>query len=152
MSATATVLPSPDPFRHALTFAISEVIVGFQIDTPHLFDFSGLFTATSHVESLANLQGPGSLDVFRSPAMSSGQVRESGLLPAGSWALVVHQRANSFADAPGAVDIQQGRFSFTFDLSDVSPTPEPGSLVLLGSGLLGALRIYRRRSSSRSLR
>lgn len=145
--ATATVTPSPDIFRSSLTFAISDLILGFDLDTPHRFDFSAVFTATSHVESDADLATQGPVVIFQSPPMSSGQVRETGLLPAGRSALRVFQRVDAGASGLGGADSQNGRFSFTFDLSDISPTPEPTSLVLLGSGVLGLVGIRQRRST-----
>ena len=146
MSATATVLAETDS---ALTnaFSNSELILIFELDTPHSFEFNGLFDATSGVASDADLSGPFSLVIFQTPPMSSGQVRESGRLPAGVWGLRVFQ-TSTLSIGPGEAS-EHGQFSFTFDLTDVTPTPEPPSLLLLGSGLLGVVGIRRRRSTSR---
>jgi hypothetical protein len=137
MSARASVFSSAGT---ALTYANSEVILLFELDRLHLFDFNGLFDATSGVGSDADLSGPFSLMVFQTPPMSSGRVHESGRLPAGVWGLRVFQ-TTTLSIGPGAAS-EHGQFSFTFDLT---PTPEPGSFVLLGSGLLGLLTTKRRR-------
>jgi hypothetical protein len=145
--AIATVPPAANIFRSSLTSAISDLILGFDLDTPHRFDFSAVFTATSHVESDADLATQGPIVIFQSPPMSSGEVRETGLLPAGRSALRIFQTVIAGANGLGGSDSQHGQFSFTCDLSDVTPTPEPASIVLLSSGLLGLVGIRRRRSN-----
>jgi len=147
LSATAAVLPSSDVFRSALTGAISDFILGFDLDTPHRFSFSSLFTATSGVESDADLEGPAGVVFFQSPAMSSGEFQASGLLPAGRYGLRVFQTVQVTANGLGGAASQHGQYSFTFDLTPASAvTPEPASLILLGSGLLGLAGMRWRRS------
>jgi hypothetical protein len=147
VSATATVPLSTDIFRSSRTSTNSEVILLFELGRPHLFDFSGVFDATSGVGSNADLSGPFSLVIFQTPPMSSGQVRERGLLPAGVWGLRVFQMARATVEEGfGGAASEHGQVSFTFDLTAPSVVPEPASVVLLGSGLLGLLGVRRRRN------
>jgi hypothetical protein len=79
-------------------------------------------------------------------AVEFGEFREKGLIAPGEYRLAVEMLAATGNNVPGSIVRTEGEFAFTFDLTPVSAqTPEPASLVLLGSGLLGLVRIPRSR-------
>jgi hypothetical protein len=153
ITETAT-LPVPSPQGEflftSMAGATSMFAVSFQLDTPQLFDVDALFTSTSHASSQVLLEGPGDLRlidfgaVIDVGAVSSAKLRETRLLPPGMFSLRIQEFVGSTLKTMGT-STHDGEFSFTVDLT---PTPEPASLVLLGSGLWGLFGVKRRRSAS----
>jgi hypothetical protein len=71
-------------------------------------------------------------------------ILETGLLQPGiEYGLFVEQlQYGLLLGRRSAID-SEGVFSFTMDMT---PVPEPASIVLLGSGLIGLLRVRHRRA------
>jgi hypothetical protein len=150
VSTSATLLPQ-GTFASLGANASSDFGMVFELDRPQLFDFTDQITASAnaHLHIGAFLFGmprPGEVsftvfafneDQLDIPPFSpgSGLLRASGLLDARQWFFRVLIEGSS--GVPGGSSSFIGNSSFTFDLTE---TPEPASLVLLVTGLLGLLR------------
>jgi hypothetical protein len=134
--------------------------VTFDLSEAAAFLFRGAFTAspldtngTGVAYGLweASLSDGRGAPLFGRRGLGSDVMSEKGMLPSGRytlWALAVSAAQNG----PGTLASQAG-FNFTLDLKpEAAVTPEPASMVLLGSGLLaifGVARGRKRNSSSR---
>jgi hypothetical protein len=135
--------------------------VTFQLDTAHMFDLNSLFTGSeSHVPGplfeggvawSINVIGINSGTVFgATPGLLNGfvgtePVHATRLLQPDQYFFSVTQSAAEHSTQPNLTRTSAGNFSFTFDLTPAAPTPEPGSIALLGSGLVGLVAIARRK-------
>ncbi len=155
-SASATV-PSTNRTGVSEAASQSSFNVGFFLNTPHTFDFSGVFTGTDSVvelgifssrawtASLVSTTADSTIfDHRRVLASGTDQVKERGLLPFGDNSLIVQGNLSDSLDRPGSTQASHDEFAFTFDLAE---TPEPASIVLLGSGLMGLAAAKRHRST-----
>ena len=153
-SASATV---PSTNRTGVSAANSESTfsVGFFLDRQHAFDFSGVFTGTDSlveagnvssrvwVASLVSITADSIIfDHRRVLASGTDQLRETGLLPFGDIMLTINGNVDEQLHQPGSTHASHDEFAFRFDLAQ---TPEPTSLVLLGSGVMGLLTAKRRK-------
>lgn len=78
----------------------------------------------------------------------STSIAASGVLDPGTYRFGVGTRTTSFRPAGGGAAASSLEFGFSFTLSnadDAAPIPEPGTLLLLGSGLVGLLHVRHRR-------
>jgi hypothetical protein len=153
-AGTTSVTGSASPFPNDLaTFALTGVGIVFEVDTPHIFDFSGMFTGTTNgpppeiaVSTDVSLFRRGSDDsFFRSIVGPESQsMEERRFLVPGAYEFHLQRVSSAIGSGFSFTSFAaSGEFSFTLDLT---PTPEPASFVLLGSGVMGLLGLRRRRS------
>ena len=136
------------PFGEAMSLSFSNVGFAFSPSgTFTLTDADGDFTLSGEAEfgSTPSLTGPVVL-VLDPNFVSIGGVDDGGLLFSGSVSGVTG--GLNFTLDPGTVTSMTGNFGLpNFSGGGSSTTPEPGTLLLLGSGLLGLGPLIRRKLS-----
>jgi len=151
-------------FDRAYAVAQSLFEVQFEINDPHRFDWwvtlDVALSDSTRVVSSASLRelDPSSadilfvgLDIFGTPGGTRGETttaHRSGLLDPGTYLLVAE--ASVWAEAgPFVVGTSASMGNGMTDLNlELTPVPEPGTLVLFTTGLAGAL-MHRRRHKRR---
>ena len=156
-SATVAVPPT-NAIGFAEAYSVSGFDVTFFLDSPHRFDFNAQFTGSTESvggggdssdrvwTALLYLLPDGNgnlLSVFSDGGINlvgTDRVREAEFLGRGLYLVHVGQQLGHRFRQPGSA-VLQSEFTFAFD---VTPVPEPASVVLLGSGLIGPLGLRRR--------
>ena len=129
-------LASAHEYRFDAEFGTS----GDNSSDPLLFERSRWFTTLR----------TGSVGLFDDSGTDPASVDRTGVLEAGIYQFVVDTSAVGMNLRPGPAQANAfSNFRFTFSLGaatvDPAPVPEPGSLILLGTGLAGVYRLARRR-------
>jgi len=147
-------------FSASPTFAVD-----FHLTEPHNFTFASTFATSAHqvtppgppnVSTAANWRASltsGFMSWFNRIDTGPATVTATGALPIGDFHLVLDAGATGMAFRAATMDAASG-FDFTFDLTPVagggdgtpSPTPEPASMILFATGVLGAVGVRNRES------
>jgi hypothetical protein len=153
MSGTGSASASafdPGPLGNNNAIGLSSAAdfgVTFNLPDFYRYSFASTFTGTSMrgptgtqdlTPYFAQLSFFPGAPIFSVNATDSNRVARTGILAPGGYALIVESQAF----VAGSASANSG-FDFTFNLDpeNASPTPEPASLLLLGSALgLSAMR------------
>jgi hypothetical protein len=125
--------------------------VWFELDAPHAYDFAANFEAfglggwQTHLVRSPGELGQSLLFAFISNTGPTLQLNRGGSLDPGRYALAV--RSGGFASTMFGVGTS-GRSNVDF-VFDMTPVPEPTSIVLVGGGILGAIVRAQRRTRAR---
>jgi hypothetical protein len=148
------------PRSHGVADSLAGFSVAFQLDTPHEVDLSVHSTGTELLQGglpfpifsivdarfqVVAIESP----VFRTifSGRGFGEFHKKALLPPGGYIAAVDILVDANSTRPGTTLRAHGESFYTIDLSPPAPTPEPTSIALLGSGLLGLMAGRRRRSA-----
>jgi PEP-CTERM motif len=149
-SGSVSVSGSVDQVRVVeSSFAICELSVEFILRDAMSYQFSGTLNASQGAAVFTYLDTEsGAMWYDVSPLVGTVHVEHSGMLVPGFYSFVTQTITSPLLGPTVSGD---GAFDVDFLLSEVTPTPEPASLLLVSTGLIGAvLHCGRRRSRTRS--
>ena len=137
----------------------STFVIEFQLESAHQYLFDAEFMTSGDNSSDPLLfersrwdttLRSGGAALFNESGVDPASVTRTGVLGPGIYQFLVDVSAVGMNLRPGAAQANAfSNFRFTFNLAsatiDPAPVPEPGSLILLGTGLAGVYRLARRR-------
>jgi hypothetical protein len=153
-SGSVSVSGSVDQVRAVeSSFAISELSVEFILRDAMSYQFSGTLYASQGAAVFTHLgTESGALWHDASPLVGTVHVKHSGMLVPGLYSFVTQTISSPLLSPTVSGD---GAFDVDFLLTEATPTPEPGSLLLVTTGVIGAALHCgrrRRRTGSRNAR
>jgi hypothetical protein len=149
------------PRSNSVANWLAGFLVAFELDTPHEVDLSVHSTGTEFLQGglpfpifsivdarfqVAAIESPEFRTIFSGRGF--GEFHKKALLAPGRYLAAVDITASANTTRPGTTLRTHGESFFTIDLSPPAQTPEPTSIALLGSGLLGLMVGQRRRSAA----
>ena len=126
--------------------AVSTYAVRFLVNESVRFIFGATFAAFGGDSSWLGVLRSDAGDVFRYEGSGSLGPLANGVLAPGSYEFVA--RAQSSVSPATGKGTTRAAFDLGLGFDAVSPTPEPGSLLLLGTGAVGLIARRRRQRSS----
>lgn len=141
--------------------ALAWQTVGFSIAAPHRWDLLGHVTASDpgsqEARNFANWAVSLSKSGFPFPTyfvqydqFDPRSFTATGFLDAGTYLFGFGSQVGAFVPPGRGTSAFWTNFGYSFTLSDSAPVPEPGTFVLLGSGVLGLLAARARAKKARA--
>lgn len=148
------------PTGSAVAYAQGAAALHFVLDQPYTYSFSGSFIGLGGFNvleaSLVDVSDPSSSAIFNYRELSSTALSSTGTLLPGLYDFFLVGRATAgcgFGAVPECTSEEaRNFFNFEFQLSpqEPAPVPEPATMILLGSGLVGVFAARRRQRSAKA--